>query len=594
MSGVTNGRRKRRLPAADPALAVETPTRSGEAARESTGVSVSLEALIWLLLIGLATALRLARLDHLPLTIDESARSLAAWQTSQGNTPDNWLGDLTSSLTAYLFSIFGADDFAARLVPALAGAALVALLWPLSRYVGGAALGAAGFITFSPLLVHVSRSSLPYSVGTLLSLVMVLAFFAYLRDRRPFFLFLFILGLGLALGSDPISTSTAIILVAFLVYEAAWRRNEQMLDALGFIRQNPPLLISSVLFLLGALELGVTHFGTSIDRLSLPGLRQWVDMFELPRDGLPWHFQPGILIGYEAPLLLLGGAAYLWLLYRWLASRGEEISLFQGFLLFWASAAAIIVAITSRHEASQLIILLLPLALLAGSWLERIAAEADLESFGQAAPYLVPVLLLAAYLALILSNWAQAGEVGPGDEKAALVLATGGGILLIWVAWNALGQRAAAGSMALALILAIAFLVHGATSVAYGRGSEFLADERLDRQVFQLQRALATIETQTPGRIAVDASFLPTLGWYLRDVRGVVFAPSPPADAVAILKPAGEAVPPGYRPTERTWPVAKGWIPSSIDPLAWWRWLVYRKPYGNLSSIEADLLVRGE
>src|SRR3972149_817711 len=164
MPGVTSGRRKRRLPAANPAPAAE-------AARESPAVSVSPGALVWLLFIGLATPLRLARLDHLPLTIDESARSLAAWQTSQGNTPDNWLGDLTSSLTAYLFSIFGADDFAARLVPALAGAALVALLWPLSRYVGGAALGAAGFITFSPLLVHVSRSSLPYSVGALLSLV---------------------------------------------------------------------------------------------------------------------------------------------------------------------------------------------------------------------------------------------------------------------------------------------------------------------------------------------------------------------------------------------------------------------------------------
>lgn len=576
----------------DDTLSTEPPATIAGAPAAAFAPSISLETVVWLVVIGLAAALRLARLDHLPLAIDESVRAFAAWQTSQGDAPANWPGDMTSALTAYLFSIFGSSDLLARLLPALAGSALVALFWPLSRYVGGAALAAAGLLAFSPLLVHLSRSSLPYSVGAFLSLTMVLSLFAYLRTQRPQYLFVLVLSLGLALGSDLVSTSTALIVIAFLAYEIAWRRSQEVLAAAGLIRQNPALLIASLLFFLGALELGVTHFGTSVDRLNLAGLRQWVDMFALPRDGLPWHFHPGILMSYEALLLLLGGSAYLWLLSRWVASRGEDVSLFQRFLFFWASGAAVVIAITTRREAGQLVLLLLPLALLAGSWLERIAAETEPASLGRAAPYLAPVLALAGYIAFVLVQWAQAGEVGSAGERIGVILALAGVIALIWITWNMLGRQAAGGSLALALVLLAIVAIHGSTSVMYGRGSEFLAAERVDPHVFQLQERLAAFEAERPGRIAVHESFLPSLGWYLRDVKGIVFAPSA-ADAVAIVTPPGEPVPSGYR-SQGAWPIAEGWLPHSVDPLNWWRWLVYREPWGDISLREADLLVRTE
>ena len=555
--------------------------------------SISVEVIVWLAVIALAAALRLARLEHLPLTIDESVRAFAAWQTSEGDIPANWTGDMTAALTAYLFHIFGSGDFLARLLPALAGSAAVALLWPLSRYVGGAALAAAGLLAFSPLLVHVSRSSLPYSVGAFLSVAMVLSLFAYVRTQRPLYFFALILTMGLALGSDPVSTSTALIVAAFLAWEIAWRRDEELLAAASPVWRNPALLISGLLFFLGALELGITHFGTSIDRLSLPGLRQWVDAFALPRDSLIWHLHSSILISYEALLLLLGGLAYLWLLGRWIISRGRDISLFQRFLFFWVSGAAIIIAITTRREAGQLVLLLLPLALLAGSWLERIVADAEPISLGRAAPYLAPVLALAGYMALVLIQWAKAGEAGPERERIGMILALAAAIALIWITWNTFGRRAAAASLALALVLLAVAAIHGSTSVMYGRGNEFLADERINTRVVQLQDELVTIQTQTPGLIAVNDSFLPALGWYLRDVNGVVFAASPPADAVAIVTPAGESTPSGYR-WQGTWPIAEGWLPQTFDPLDWWRWLVYRQAWGDISSIEGDLVVRVE
>ena len=577
----------------DDVLSPQPPEPTVGARAATPALSISLQTVLWLAVIGLAAALRLARLEHLPLTVDESVRAFAAWQTSQGDTPANWPGDMTASITAYLFSIFGSSDLLARLLPALAGATLVALFWPLSRYVGGGALAAAGLVAFSPLLVHVSRSALPYSVGAFLCLAMVLSLFAYLRTRRPLWLFALALSLGLTLGSDPVSTSTALIVVAFLIYEIGWRRSQDVLAAAEPIRQNPALIIAGLLFFLGALELGVTHFGTSVDRLSLPGLRQWVDMFALPRDDLPWHFHPGILTSYEALLLIVGGAAYLWLLSRWITSRGQEVSLFQRFLFFWASGAAIIIAITTHRQAGQLVLLLLPLALLAGSWLESIAAETDLASLGRAALYLLPVLALAGYIALVLTQWADAGEVGSAGERARVILALLAAIVVIWITWNTLGRQATAGSLALALVVLAIVAIHGSTSVAYGRGSEFLAGERADQRVFQLQERLATIEAENPGPIAVQESFLPSLGWYLRDVSGVAFAPSPPADAVAIVTLPGEPAPSGYS-WLGTWTIAESWLPHSLDPLDWWRWLLYRQSWGDLSSREADLLVKVE
>jgi uncharacterized protein (TIGR03663 family) len=574
---------------ADEVATAATPAAGG-------GFSVSMETVVWLAVIAVAATLRLARLEHLPLTIDESVRALASWQTGQGNVPDGWSGDLTQAVTAYLFAIFGAGDQLARLAPALLGCLAVALCWPLARHTRGAALVAAVLLAISPLLVHVSRSGLPYAAGAALSLGMVAALFAFLKTRSPVSVFSLAAAAGLALGSDAIATSTAILLLVFLVLEATIFRSPAVGEALAETRRNRALLLSALLIFVGALELGVTRFGTDVDRFSLPGLRLWTDMFDLPRDGLPWLFHPGVLISYEVPALILGAVGYLWVLYRWVRGGTDSVPLFQRFLMVWASGAAIIIASVTRREAGQLVLLLLPLALLAGCWLESLVSELSLASLGRSLPLLTPVLFAVVYLVLVLTDWAHGGNVGgkggPADEPATLVLVAGGAIALLWLAWSLLGRQAITGYVLLGSLVSLVFLVHGATSVAYGRGSEFVADERLDRQVPRLEKQLAAMGG-AQGTVAADKSFLPALGWYLRDVPGLVFVASVPAEANAYLAVPGQPAPAGYR-IDRRWPIAQGWVPHTIDGLDWWRWLVYREPYGGLTSMEADLLVKGQ
>jgi uncharacterized protein (TIGR03663 family) len=585
----------------DPQEAPPTaPTPAVEATAAATptgpaGFSVSTETVVWLAVIGVVAALRLARLEHLPLTIDESVRALASWQTANDNVPDNWSGDLTQAVTAYLFAVFGAGDQLARLAPALLGCLTVALCWPLARYASApGALIAAVLLTISPLLIDVSRSGLPYASGTALSMGMVVALFAFLRSRSPVSLFALAMTAGLALSSDAIATSTAIVLLVFLALEATTFRSPAVGKALAELRRSRALVVSTLLILLAALELGVTRFGTDVDRFSLPGLRLWTGMFELPRDGLPWHFHPGLLISYEAPLLIVGTVGFLWALYRWVRAGTEGVPLFQRFLVIWASGAALIIAVITRREAGQLVLLILPLALLAGCWLETLVAELNLASLRRSLPFLAPVLFVVVYLVLVLTDWARDSNVGakggPADEPATLILVVGGAIALLWLAWSSLGRRAITGYVVLGSLVSFVFLVHGATSVAYGRGSEFVAGERLDRQVPRLEKQLAAMGAPE-GTVAADISFLPALGWYLRDVPGLVFTHSPPAGASAYLAVPGQPAPSGYR-IDRRWPIAQGWVPEAIDGLDWWRWLVYRESYGSLTSTEAELLVR--
>jgi len=573
-----------------PAPAADSPTPIGK----TPAFTISLETVVWLAVIAIAAALRLARLEHLPLAVDESVRALASWQTAEDNIPDNWSGDMTQAITAYLFAIFGAGDLLARLLPALLGCLAVALLWPLARYAGAGAVVAAILVAISPLMVHVSRSGLPYAAGAALSLGMVVALFAFLRSRSPVSLLALAITIGLALDSDAIATSTAVVLLAFLVLEATTFRSPDVGEALAELRRSPALVLSTVLIFLATLELGVTRFGTDVDRFSLPGLRLWTDMFDLPRDGLPWHFDLGLLVSYEAPVFILGTVGFLWVLQRWARAGTESVPLFQRFLVVWAVGAALIIGVTTRREAGQIVLLLLPLALLAGCWLEALLSEVSLASLVRSLPFLVPAAFVVIYLVLVLTDWASDGGVGakggPADEPASLVLVAGGGVALLLLAWSYLGRRAITSYFVLGSLVSLVFLVHGVTSVAYGRGSEFLAGERVDRQVPRLERQLATMGGEQ-GSVAADITFLPALGWYLRDVPGLVFTFSPPTDAEAYLAVPGQPAPAGYR-IDRVWPIAEGWVPRAIDGLDWWRWLTYREPYGDITSTEAELLVK--
>jgi len=54
---------------------------------------------------------------------------------------------------------------------------------------------------------------------------------------------------------------------------------------------------------------------------------------------------------------------------------------------------------------------------------------------------------------------------------------------------------------------------------------------------------------------------------------------------------AGRPTAAGYEPLGARWRISESWVLDDFSPLRTWRWFVYRKGYGNLSTVDVQILV---
>ena len=117
-----------------------------------------LEGLLYTLAFLIALGLRLTQLGAMPLTDVEAAPALQALQIAQGLKPALSPHPLYILSTSILFFLFGGGtNFLARLVPALAGSALVFAPLLLERIKPRPSLILAFFIALDPGLTAISR-----------------------------------------------------------------------------------------------------------------------------------------------------------------------------------------------------------------------------------------------------------------------------------------------------------------------------------------------------------------------------------------------------------------------------------------------------
>ncbi|MBI2912649.1 MAG: glycosyltransferase family 39 protein [Chloroflexi bacterium] len=572
----------------DPAAALAPATEDVLAESREGGLAVSVESLAWAALLALAAALRLAALTASSFGLGEAGRALDAARVAGGAVPDGWSGDLAAALTSYLFRVFGESELVARLVPAVAGAALVGVLWLARLWLGrGGALVAAVLVAFSPLFVLFSRSALAFSGGGLVAGVMAVALFAYLRQPRPWPAFALVAALGLAPLTDAVAVTGAIAILAFVALEGSVLGNEDIALAWRAFRRSPVQWLSALLVLAAALELGLTHFGTSLDRSGLPGLRLWTDMFDLPRDSRPPEYHMALLTAYEWPVLLAGGTAFALFAWRLLRGGAGALSPVQRFSLLWTAVAALTLALVTRREAGQLLILLLPLALLAGALAEEVAAGIDWSVLRRWWPLVAACLGLIAYAALLLTEGSRTG-INDGD-RALLVVALVGAAVLIGGSYLLLRRRATALPVAIVVLLALPFLAHSSLAVARGDGAEFATDLRITGRAERFADTVSQLAQERGGTVVLDRQVGEALLWPLRD--SPVVLGDPTASASAVIARADQT-PAGFEPLGDPWRLAEGWYPQALlHPLSMWRWKVFRDPYGSVDSIDVRFYV---
>lgn len=206
----------------------EHPRDRGRERLERPLQVLTVEHLGWALIALYALGSRLIGLGAAPLAASEARHAVAAFNLAGigarvplANYPGN--GGWIDALTAGLFNVTGAGDYAARIVCALAGLLLIAMAFEMRHYIGRAgALALAAMLAISPAITWYSRTDAPALAGAAIALVTINLFMALrAKPTRRRAAMLGIAG-GLMAAADASGLATGAIFIAAMLPLGLW------------------------------------------------------------------------------------------------------------------------------------------------------------------------------------------------------------------------------------------------------------------------------------------------------------------------------------------------------------------------------------
>jgi streptogramin lyase/4-amino-4-deoxy-L-arabinose transferase-like glycosyltransferase len=472
------------------------------------------QALGWASAFLVAVGLRLLRLDGWALDADEAARTYDAWVLFRGQPPV--AGDSIPDAGALLlllegigFFLFGTSDVVARLVPALAGLAIVALPLGLRRWVGGpAALGMAALAAISPALVYASRVVSPEIVIAALALAAVACLVRLGRSgllgstRGPAIALGIATGVAYATGASAITVMVSVILgvtiAALSVPDGTIRHG------LGALRRELPA------FLLATVATAILCFTRFLSHP--PGIVGIVDTL-----GAWWRLltessgQPAALflmalLVYEPIAVVFAIAAAV----RNRGERGDAHVLFAG----WSVAAFALWSFSAGHEPEHAVHVALPLVLLAGIALGNILHAINWRHVWHGSGGLLALLMLGivvglAAVGVLLTRVDDQGG-GPAAALPPVAVLCLVVVPLAYLAWRTIGDERPEEMGNEGQPVLIALLVAALLLGAFGlRSANLLAFSRADLGTELLAQRTATLGS------------LPSIEGFLRLARDV-------------------------------------------------------------------------
>ncbi|NJM39908.1 MAG: hypothetical protein HC853_03580 [Anaerolineae bacterium] len=197
-------------------VAALTPTSN-----QSQPQTLTREHALWLGVFAIAALSRLLHLDAAPLNSSEAAASLNALALVRGESA-SVTNPLFASMQALLFSLFGAHDWLARLIPACAGILFCVVPFTLRRHLGsGRALWLSALLALSPTLWFISRQAEGASLAWALALSCFCAWKANSQTLSGA-----LMGLLLASGQDAVTPLLVVVAarLADRIVAIDWRR----------------------------------------------------------------------------------------------------------------------------------------------------------------------------------------------------------------------------------------------------------------------------------------------------------------------------------------------------------------------------------
>jgi len=341
----------------------------------------------WLVLLTIAVALHLFLLYRVPLSPSEMPQALASLDAVKGTNLSTASNSALLLLgNTLLFSVFGAGNGIVRLIPSLAGIALVLLPLYWQRRLGNmGTLTAAGVLLISPIILFASRRV----EGTTLSILAAGFLFTALapvwnkNPRESQRKSLIILGVSVGLLSGPAFYDLLLTgIAAWLFWH--WLQREQI-DLDKFRSWGRPGLAGLGVAMLVSIGFGFRWGGW--DGV-MDGLSNWLSSWTMTSDAS--HL--GALLLYEPLTLIL---AALGLIYAW-----RQRASFPLALAFWVLLNLLMMSLRGGAPVTNAGTVILALAYLSGYGIENIIKDMPANLFkwsiihlGMGFVFLIPALL---------------------------------------------------------------------------------------------------------------------------------------------------------------------------------------------------------
>jgi Dolichyl-phosphate-mannose-protein mannosyltransferase len=563
---------------------------------------INLEFVAYAAIFILVLVLRVAELDTVPLSADESRQALAVWRVLNPEAPGSPItpeSPLLFLLHAVTFTVLGGSEFSVRLFTALAGI-LIVLSPLLFRELLGRArtLFFCLLLAFSPIALVSARFDSPAVWSMLCAIVVLWSLWRYWeRQQIGYTLIASASFAGLVLLTDPAGFFLALILIGAGFITLTWgRADDPNSDPENPIREW--LRSWSWQMALGAAALTIILVSTGF-ALYLPGLSNVSELVlagvrgvVTSKPGAPLAFPVLTVLFYE-PILLVFGIATIIILLR----RGT--TLLDRFLIGWLVFGMFASLIYRGAGPDHALWLIVPLAGLVSSLMVGLLAE-DRHPFLDIPWWAKPVLILAmiALLAMFTINFqgiarnilgAQAGaldqvRVDPINAvwSTIAVLFIGLGFFLVSSLWGTAAALRGGG---------LGLLIFGmVTSLGSGWGAavtkaesalELWHTEATGREVFVLRETLEELsrrETRGAPRIPlfVLAPEDGIIAWTVRDYINTQFITDgneARTQEIAILPMLAESPTLGGAYVGQDFIVSRSWnlqTLQGLDILGWW------------------------
>jgi uncharacterized protein (TIGR03663 family) len=577
----------------------------------------------------LAAALRFAQLGLRPLNEAEAVQALAALRFTDGALqaapPGTIPGLFTGNVVA--FTLMGSGDAIARWLPALAGVILVLFPYGLRHRLGrGGALAASFLLAVSPSAVYFSRNLDSAIVVATCGLAMVVGLINFVDTRRPGALYMAAAALGLCLSIGSGLYTLLVILIAFALllylqgrlgrHSPGW---SSLLVAWAALRGEKGLLaktggVLAATFGLAAMTF-VLHPSGVGHAADLVG--DWARSFLPETGGQPLIYPLLLFLRYELLIVVLG----LVEIGRWLASKrlGQQEPVEAGssfphsaLLVFWALAATFVILVSGHRPAGNVLLVVVPLALLAGQGVERawrwirwshIWLEATVVALIALGLSIFLYLQIVAYVQSTNAATVSFAGITLFASSTYLILAGVGLLLLVvlgvaaWI-WRGPPLLLSAGWLAALLLLGLwGFKAMWGLSFAHASDArELMIVQTTAPDVRLFAERLGALSLEKAGDattlpITVDAATGPVVDWYLRDfgqqlvVEDLFTQPG----TVAAVSLAAQDLPIGETFRGQGFPLRMQWLPWGLGGKAVVRWLLFTEV--SLPAVEQEVVL---